>query len=166
MPRSARIRVAVVWVLTNGCLSIEGCKMRKFLVSTCWAVVVFVSAAATQTAQADHGAHGGGYGGPNCHSSHHRSGYGGHQARYGTGYASHYGSGNIIQYQTALVPVYGGGFYQANSFGGSAFEGQPGFGVAGFPYGSPQYGVGYRGSSHYGNGYQTSLPRVQLRIGF
>ena len=129
--------------------------MRKILLAAGVAVALLCSGFGTNTANADHGLYGAGYGGyaaPGCHADHYHSGY---APRY-SGYGGGYGYGRVSHYSSTVVPVYRGGVYQSYSFGGSPFV-QPGFGPVGNPYGVPQYGVGY-GSGLYGSGF----PRLGL----
>ena len=137
--------------------------MRKFLVSAgyCFALLFFCSAA--PAAKADHG---------------YRSSNGGYGGGYGGGYSAYDCQGHssgYAPYQSTIVPVYPGGIYQSYSFGGAPLGGYSNYGQVGFPYpgaaysagyGPGSYGPGTYSSGFYGSGYRSTLPRVQLRIGF
>ena len=144
--------------------------MRKFLVSACYCFALLFFCSAAPAAKADHGyrSSNGGYSG----------GYGG---GYGGGYSAHdcqghnSGYAQYQQYQSTIVPVYPGGIYQSYSFGGAPFGGYSNYGQVGCPYAGAAYNAGYGpgsygpgtyGSGLYGSGYRSTLPRVQLRIGF
>ncbi len=145
--------------------------MRKFLVSACYCFALLFFCSAAPAAKADHGyrSSNGGYGGG------YRGGYGG---GYGGGYSGHDCQGHnsgYAQYQSTIVPVYPGGIYQSYSFGGAPLGGYSNYGQVGFPYpgaaysagyGPGSYGPGSYSSGFYGSGYRSTLPRVQLRIGF
>lgn len=126
--------------------------MRKLFVAASLAVALLFVGAGAESAKADHGFYGAGFGrysnfgAPGCYAPHH-AGFNGRFSGY-QGYAHHYN----------VAPIYSSGIYQSYSFGGSPF-GYPAIAPVGGPFGPSPFG---HGAGFYG----PAVPRVHLRVGF